>query len=76
MNETIEIWKILNLSFMAAIAAIFAGVTFGLLLRKIGGGNVKQKVKKIESQPMALAIYLSVSKFAIYYLFATIFTRF
>jgi len=76
MNETIVVWKIANIAIMAIVGAVLAGATFGLLLKSIGGESVKKKIDKIQEDPMAMSVYLSASKFAVYYLFATIFTRF
>ncbi len=68
--------KMVSLIVLATIGAILATLVFWWLTRIIGGKDVIEKIKKMESSPRDLAIYLAASKCAIFYLFATILTRF
>jgi hypothetical protein len=66
----------MNLALMGTIAAVIASITFWVLLRIVGGKSVFKRIEEMEQDKRALAIYLSVSKFAIFFLYATVFTRF
>lgn len=76
MTETIVFTKMMNLALMGTIAAVIASITFWVLLRIVGGKSVFKRIEEMEQDKRALAIYLSVSKFAIFFLYATVFTRF
>jgi len=76
MNETIVIWKMLNLALMATIAALSAGITFRILIKRMGNEYVQTQIKKMQANPVAFSIFLSATFFSIFFLYATIFTRF
>ena len=76
MNEEIEFIKMLNLLMFASVAAIVATVNYWLLIRFVGGESVKKKIEEMEKNPLALAIWLGLGKFSVFFLYAYIFTRF
>lgn len=76
MNETIQFWKMINLAIMATVAALSAGLTFRILVKRMGNDYVQQKIKEMQANPVAFSIFLSTGFFSIFHLYATIFTRF
>lgn len=76
MYEELEVIKLLNLLMFGTVAAMVASVTFHLIVKIVGKGNVRDQVREIEKDPLAMAIWLGISRFSVFFLYAYIFTRF
>lgn len=76
MYEELQIIKLLNLLMFGSVAAIVASTTFGLIVKFLGRGNVREQIRTIEKEPLALAVWLGLSRFSVFFLYAYIFTRF
>lgn len=66
----------LNLLILATVAAIVASLNLWMLIRYVGKERVRKKIEIIQKDPMALSVWVVGTTIAVFYLYASIFTRF
>lgn len=76
MTEGIQFVGALNLLMLATVAAIVASLNTWMLIRYIGRERVHKKIEIIKKDPLALALYVVGTVWAVFYLYASVFTRF